>query len=136
MVEVFPGSERLRYLIPFGDAASRRSTIWREIAEQHPDAVVVFGDDGEKFGTWPETQKHVYDDGWLERFFDALVANQDWIQTDHAGRGGRQRPPVGKIYLPDSSYREMTEWALPAEQIDRVRAARARDGGRSAAGRR
>ena len=22
-------------------------------------------------------------------------------------------PPTGKIYLPDSSYREMTEWALP-----------------------
>ena len=26
-------------------------------------------------------------------------------------------PPVGKIYLPDCSYREMTEWALPAEQL-------------------
>jgi alpha-amylase len=24
---------------------------------------------------------------------------------------------VGKIYLPDCSYREMTEWALPAEQL-------------------
>ncbi len=44
------------------------------MAEEHPGAVVVFGDDGEKFGTWPETKKHVYDDGWLARFFDALVA--------------------------------------------------------------
>ena len=26
-------------------------------------------------------------------------------------------PPVGKIYLPDCSYREMTEWALPTEQL-------------------
>ena len=25
-------------------------------------------------------------------------------------------PPLGKIYLPDGSYREMTEWALPAAQ--------------------
>jgi alpha-amylase len=25
-------------------------------------------------------------------------------------------PPVGKVYLPDCSYREMTEWALPTEQ--------------------
>ena len=24
--------------------------------------------------------------------------------------------PLGKIYLPDGSYREMTEWALPTEQ--------------------
>ena len=30
---------------------------------------------------------------------------------------------VGKVYLPDSSYREMTEWAMPAErqvEYDRV----------------
>ena len=26
-------------------------------------------------------------------------------------------PPVGKVYLPDCSYREMTEWALPTEQL-------------------
>ena len=26
-------------------------------------------------------------------------------------------PPAGKIYLPDCSYREMTEWALPTEQL-------------------
>ncbi len=26
-------------------------------------------------------------------------------------------PPTGKIYLPDASYREMTEWALPADQL-------------------
>ena len=25
--------------------------------------------------------------------------------------------PVGKVYLPDSSYREMTEWALPVERL-------------------
>ena len=51
----------------------RRSTTWPRSPSEHPDAVVVFGDDGEKFGTWPETKKHVYDDGWLVRFFDALV---------------------------------------------------------------
>ena len=31
--------------------------------------------------------------------------------------------PLGKVYLPDGSYREMTEWALPVEQqveYDRV----------------
>ena len=26
-------------------------------------------------------------------------------------------PPVGKIFLPDCSYREMTEWALPVERL-------------------
>jgi 4-alpha-glucanotransferase len=116
VVSVFPGSERLRYLIPFGDVEQTIEHL-AEIAEHHPDAVVVFGDDGEKFGTWPETHKHVYQDGWLRRFFDALAANQDWIQVTTPSEALDNVPPVGKVYLPEASYREMTEWALPTEQL-------------------
>ena len=116
LVAVFPGSERLRYLIPF---ASPQETIdhlqW--IASQRPGAVVVCGDDGEKFGTWPETHRHVYTNGWLARFFDLLVANESWIKVTTLGEAVDNVPPLGKVYLPDSSYREMTEWALPAEQL-------------------
>ena len=77
----FPGSERLRYLIPFRDAArdDRLSApVCRAVSRT---AVVVFGDDGEKFGTWPDTKQHVYDDGWLRQFFDVLTENQDWLHT-------------------------------------------------------
>lgn len=116
VLSVFPGSEKLRYTIPF---ASPEETInhlaW--LSEQRPGAVVTFGDDGEKFGTWPETKKHVYQDGWLVRFFDALVANQSWIQITTPSEAIDNVPPVGKVYLPDCSYREMTEWALPTEQL-------------------
>ena len=28
-----------------------------------------------------------------------------------------QVPPAGSVYLPDCSYREMTEWALPAQRL-------------------
>ena len=123
ILAIFPGSERLRYTIPF---AAPEATIdhLRSIAERRPEAVVVFGDDGEKFGTWPETKKHVYDDGWLSRFFDALVANESWIKTTTLAEAVDNVPPNGKIYLPDSSYREMTEWALPTSQLleyERVR---------------
>ncbi|MEZ6098897.1 MAG: alpha-amylase/4-alpha-glucanotransferase domain-containing protein [Pirellulaceae bacterium] len=113
LVCVFPGSERLRYLIPF---ASPEETIehLRQIAEQHPNAVVVFGDDGEKFGTWPDTKAHVYEHGWLSRFFDLLTENRDWLKTTTLSDAVTHTPPVGKIYLPEGSYREMTEWALPA----------------------
>ena len=41
-------------------------------------------------------------------------------------------PPLGKIYLPDGSYREMTEWVLPTEQLVEYEPRRARDGARSA----
>ena len=116
VLSVFPGSERLRYTIPFG---SPQETIdyLAKMADEHPNAVAVFGDDGEKFGTWPETRKHVYDDGWLVRFFDALAQNQDWIQMTTLAEAFDNVPPVGRVYLPDCSYREMTEWALPAGQL-------------------
>jgi alpha-amylase len=115
LLRIFPGSERLRYLIPFGEAHETTAYL-REIAERHPGSVVVFGDDGEKFGTWPETKKHVYHDGWLRRFFDELMLHRDWIHTTTLAEAVNSTPPVGKIYLPEASYREMTEWVLPVDQ--------------------
>jgi alpha-amylase len=116
LLSVFPGSERLRYTIPFADPQATIDYL-AGIAGQREDAVVVFGDDGEKFGTWPETKKHVYEDGWLERFFRALVENQHWIQLSTLSETLDQVAPVGKIYLPNASYREMTEWVLPTRQL-------------------
>lgn len=116
ILSVFPGSERLRYTIPFADPQQTIEYL-AKIATEHPNAVAVFGDDGEKFGTWPETKKHVYDDGWLVRFFDALVQNQEWIEVTTLAEAFDNVPPVGKVYLPDCSYREMTEWVLPTERL-------------------
>jgi len=116
IVSVFPGSERLRYLIPFAEPQDTIDYL-RSVAQSHPGAVMVFGDDGEKFGTWPDTQKHVYEDGWLRRFFDALLANADWLKTTTLSEAIDHVAPLGKVYLPDCSYREMTEWALPVERL-------------------
>ncbi len=112
---VFPGSEKLRYLIPFREPQETIDYL-RDVASRHPGAVVVFGDDGEKFGGWPETKKHVYEDGWLRRFFDLLVQHRDWLATCTLADAYENVAPVGKVYLPDGSYREMTEWALPVEK--------------------
>ncbi len=113
LLRVFPGSERLRYLLPFAPPNDSIEYA-RQVAAEHPGAVLVFGDDGEKFGTWPDTKEHVYERGWLRKFFDALVANQDWLKTSTLADVVREQSPAGKIYLPDCSYREMTEWAMPA----------------------
>jgi alpha-amylase/alpha-mannosidase (GH57 family) len=113
---VFPGSEPLRYAIPFRDPQETIDYL-HGIADRQPGAVVVFGDDGEKFGAWPGTKKHVYDDGWLRRFFDAISANRDWLRVCTLAEAVDELPPAGKVYLPDSSYREMTEWVLPVERL-------------------
>ncbi len=115
VISVFPGSERLRYTIPFADPQQTIDYL-HHIAEQHDNSVVVFGDDGEKFGTWPETHKHCYHDGWLERFFDTLAQNQSWLHVTTLSETVDHVAPLGKIYLPDCSYREMTEWVLPVQQ--------------------
>ena len=42
-------------------------------------------------------KKHVYDDGWLARFFDLLVGQPELDPSrDHAGRGVRQRAAGGQ----------------------------------------
>jgi len=128
VLSVFPGSERLRYTIPFADPHETIDYLAR-IADEHPDSVVVFGDDGEKFGTWPETNKHVYEDRWLERFFAALDENRDWLQVTTLSEAVEAVRPVGKVYLPDCSYREMTEWVLPTDrQIEYERLCREMEG--------
>lgn len=119
---VFPGSERLRYLIPFREP--EETIAWcREVGTRRPGSVVVFGDDGEKFGTWPETKQHVYANGWLRRFFEALVAERNWLSTCTPSESLAAIRPRGKVWLPDASYREMTEWALPTDRqevLDRL----------------
>ena len=57
----------------------------------------------------------MYENGWLRSFFDALSDNSDWLKTSTLAEAVRNTQPAGKTYLPDCSYREMTEWSLPVE---------------------
>lgn len=115
LLNVFPGSERLRYTIPFAEPHVSIEYL-RHIAERSPNTVVTLGDDGEKFGTWPGTKKHVYEDGWLRRFFDMLRNNSDWLKVATLSEAVDSIAPTGRCYLPDCSYREMTEWVLPTDR--------------------
>jgi alpha-amylase len=116
LMRIFPGSERMRYLVPFRNP-EETIAYFGEVAGKNPDAVIVFADDGEKFGSWPETHKHCYVDGWLRRFFDALRQARSWVRFCTFAQALDETPPAGKIYLPDCSYREMTEWALPVPKL-------------------
>jgi alpha-amylase len=111
---VFPVSEHLRYVIPF---AAPEATIdhLRFLASRRQGALAVFGDDGEKFGVWPDTRKTCFDDGWLETFFGLLESNSDWIQMCLPSEVVRDVPPAGTVWLPECSYREMMEWVLPPD---------------------
>ncbi|MBW1707159.1 MAG: DUF1926 domain-containing protein [Deltaproteobacteria bacterium] len=104
----------MRYLIPFKPVEEVIGHL-RGLSEAGHN-VALYGDDGEKFGLWPGTYEWVIEKGWLERFFSAVSESRDWLKTVLPGEYVASSPPLGRIYLPQASYEEMTEWALPPEQ--------------------
>ena len=109
---LFPGLKDLRYLIPFGGVPDLVKYL-RASAAAHPGGSAAMGDDMEKFGVWPGTAKHCFEDGWLEDFFNAIEENSAWLKAVTPTEFLSTHAPLGRADLPTASYTEMTEWALP-----------------------
>ena len=115
---VFGTEQGLRYRIPFRPVEDVLDHLRRHATEAG-DRLGTMGDDGEKFGAWPGTFEHCWGAGrWVQRFFEALEANADWIETTTPSGWLERHEPGGLAYLPDASYAEMGEWALPATESD------------------
>ncbi len=114
-VAVLPTDKTLRYQIPFKMPSDCMDYI-KYVASKKENPLLVYGDDGEKFGEWPGTHKWVFGEKWLEKFFDELIANSQWLRTVKVADCVQERSPEGRIYLPTTSYEEMLEWALPADK--------------------
>ncbi|MGK2850543.1 MAG: alpha-amylase/4-alpha-glucanotransferase domain-containing protein [Candidatus Limnocylindrales bacterium] len=116
LLRVFGTEQGLRYRIPFRDVGDVIGYL-RDHATEAGDRVGMMGDDGEKFGAWPTTWQHCWGEGrWVERFFEALEANADWLTTTTPTAWLTEHPPIGRVYVPTGSYAEMGEWALPANE--------------------
>ncbi len=116
LLSVFGTEQGLRYRIPFGTVESVIDYL-RDHATEGGERVGMMGDDGEKFGAWPTTHAHCWGDGrWVDRFFEALEANASWLSTVTPSEWLEREPPIGRVYVPTSSYMEMGEWALPADE--------------------
>jgi len=116
---VLPIDERLRYLIPFRPVTEIEA-FFRKRHEEGTRAVVL-GDDGEKFGGWPDTRVWVYDEGWLDDFLTTIeTLRRDGIlelTTTGAVAGDMGG---GLVYPAPGSYREMEEWTLPRPAALRI----------------
>lgn len=111
---VFPLDQRMRTLIPWAEPAEATDYLARLAAAGQ--RVAVFGDDGEKFGAWPDTYAKVYERGWFAGFLDGLEELAAQVEPCRPGDVLAEVPPAGLCYLPTSSYSEMEEWALPPGQ--------------------
>jgi alpha-amylase len=114
---VFPNPKTMREVIPFKSLRRIRSDFeqWAATMGDHPN-ILVMADDGEKFGSWPDTYYRLWEQDFMERFLSFLENNADWLETVPLGEYRRRTAPLGRIYLPSASYTEMMEWALPAER--------------------
>ena len=128
LVNVIPGLKSLRYLIPWRSVPEVLAMLAR-VSEAHPNSLIAMGDDLEKFGDWPQTYRSVYEEHWLEDFFTSLESNRSWLRSTRACDYLDSHGPLGRVYLPTASYREMTEWWLPyraaeiyAETLGRLQA--------------
>jgi alpha-amylase len=119
VLKVYATSKQLRYTVPWRPV---QETIHHLLSLATPEGnrIAVMGDDGEKFGSWPGTHEYCWgskgNNGWVDEFFQALEENSDWLHTTPLGEYAQTYPALGRIYIPTSSYIEMTEWALPAQK--------------------
>ncbi|RKY41134.1 MAG: hypothetical protein DRP85_07035, partial [Candidatus Makaraimicrobium thalassicum] len=113
-VAVFPSDKVLRYYIPY-KMPGECMDYMRGVLRAGGKPLFIYGDDGEKFGEWPGTHKWVFQEKWLEKFFDELMRNAHWLSTVKLSDCLEKRPAEGRVYLPAASYEEMSEWALPVE---------------------
>ena len=111
-IQLIPGLKILRYIIPYREPHETIELL-RAAAAEHPGAFITMGDDCEKFGVWPGSYDYCYRDGWIERFYTALEAEQEWLEIVTPGQAVASHPPLGRADLPAASYTEMMEWALP-----------------------
>ena len=109
---IFPIDKTLRYSIPFA-LPEKAIEILADLRDSGV-TLATYGDDGEKFGSWPDTYKWVHEDGWLENFM-TLLENSDVVNMLLPREAFAKHVPRSNIYLPCASYEEMGEWTLPAE---------------------
>ena len=117
-VAVFPIDRGLRTRIPYAEVDELIDYL-----RSQKGRVPVYGDDVEKFGLWPTTERRVWTDGWLERFFRAIAAEEAWLDTVLPSEVMASQPSAGAVYIPTISYQEMGAWTLPPEasvQFDEV----------------
>jgi alpha-amylase len=113
---IFGTEQGLRYRIPFKPVDDVISYL-RERATPDGRFVGMMGDDGEKFGAWPGTFDYCWSkEHWVDRLFEAIEANSDWLATVTPSEWLERQPPTTRVYIPTSSYVEMTEWVLPPDE--------------------
>ncbi|MCX7648417.1 MAG: DUF1926 domain-containing protein, partial [Elusimicrobiales bacterium] len=111
-IKIFTINHNLRYLIPYKEPYK---TV--EYINSFKEGIFTMADDGEKFGLWPESHKLVYEEKWLYNFFETIKnSNIDMARFSDVS----DRKPKKLVYVPNTSYFELSQWALSAEDGNKI----------------
>jgi len=114
-LKLFPIAKSLRYALPFSQVEDSIASIVKYSHEDNASA--IFFDDAEKFGLWPQTNKWVYKEKWLEKFVQAVLDHKQ-ISTQHYSNYVATSKSLGLAYLDNCSYFEMAQWSLPPKEAE------------------
>ena len=119
-LKLVPTQTQFRNLIPWRPPHETidwlREQAERGVSSNDTPMWAVMGDDGEKFGMWPQTYDYVWSEYWMDHFFEAIEANGDWLETIHPREYIQQHRANNIAYLPAESYTAMGQWALPSPE--------------------
>jgi alpha-amylase/alpha-mannosidase (GH57 family) len=111
-IYIFTINHNLRYLIPYKEPYR---TV--EYINGFDDGIFVMADDGEKFGLWPESYRLVYENKWLLNFFETI--KNSGIEMSRLCDCIDEKPKK-LVYIPNTSYFELSQWALEAEEQNSI----------------
>lgn len=121
---VFPALEHLRYTIPSKPVESVMEWLREQARQTSADRaprLLLMADNGEKFGTYAGAYEYCWGEGrYMEDLFTALELNSEWLKTITPSQYLTRFPPLGRAYLPATSYMEMGIWSLLTEDAQRL----------------
>ncbi len=112
-IGLFPISQALRYAIPFYNQNKTNDILHTFANVEGRNAAIIF-DDGEKFGVWPKTYETVYEKKWLEKFLERSLKDKK-IKVQTYSEFFKANKPISLAYLSTTSYQEMGEWSVSAD---------------------
>ena len=110
ILAIFPIDADLRAQVPFKLPGVTQAYL-EAVAQQVPDGLALFADDGEKLGDWPGTHKWVYQQHYLSDLFETLLGKEPQVRFCTLSEFLDAHSPLGTAYVPAASYKEMEEWS-------------------------
>ncbi len=112
VIGILPINSALRFLIPFSEVEQVIGYMRRWAGKE--GGLIVFGDDGEKFGAWPGTYETCYKDGRLRALIEKLL-DLDWVEIVTPSEAVNCLKPQARVYPQSDTYFAMSKWALPPD---------------------